>query len=115
MAKLQTQFLAFHNNIKLGTYAENGFLREKRDLIINKLKEKLTAKVEDGYPQFVKSFNQGSYALNTGIKPINGDYDIDVGVLLDCHIEDYKPVDLKELVAECIKHTNRKVDMSGHV
>lgn len=35
-----------------------------------------------------------------------------MGVLLDCHIEDYKPVDLKELVAECIKHTNRKVDVS---
>lgn len=115
MANLQKEFLTFHENIKIGTYEgkyANNTLREKRDLIINKLKEKLKAKVEEGYPQFVKSFNQGSYALNTGIKPIDGDYDIDVGVLLDCYIEDYKPVDLKDLVAECIEHTNRTVNVS---
>lgn len=116
MADLQTQFLAFHTEIKLGTYEgkhANGVLREKRDLIINQLKASLKAKEEEGYPQFVKSFNQGSYALNTGIKPIRtGDYDIDVGVLLDCHKEEYKPVELKELVAECIQYTNRDVDVS---
>lgn len=114
MANLQKQFLEFHDAIKLGTYEENGFLRDKRDLIVNKLKEKLKEKEGDGYPQFVRSFNQGSYALNTGIKPVRaGDYDIDVGVLLDCHIEDYEdPVELKELVAECIQHTNRDVVVS---
>ena len=116
MADLQTQFLAFHAEIKLGTYEgkhANGVLREKRDLIINQLKASLKAKEEEGYPQFVKSFNQGSYALNTGIKPIRtGDYDIDVGVLLDCHKEEYKPVELKELVAECIQYTNRDVNVS---
>ena len=116
MADLQTQFLAFHTEIKLGTYDgkhANGILREKRDLIIDQLKASLKAKEEEGYPQFVKSFNQGSYALNTGIKPIrDGDYDIDVGVLLDCHKEDYKPVELKELVADCIKYNNRIVEVS---
>lgn len=114
MADLQKQFLEFHNAIKLGTYEgkhANGVLREKRDLIINQLKASLKAKEEEGYPQFVKSFNQGSYALNTGIKPIRaGDYDIDVGVLLSCHKEDYTdPVELKKLVEECIQHTNREV------
>lgn len=116
MADLQTQFLAFHTEIKLGTYEgkhANGVLREKRDLIINQLKASLKAKEEEGYPQFVKSFNQGSYALNTGIKPVRaGDYDIDVGVLLDCNKEEYKPVELKELVAECIQYTNRDVNVS---
>ena len=113
MANLHTQFLAFHNTIRLGTYEENGFLREKRDLIINKIEEKLKEKKDEGYPQFVKSFNQGSYALNTGIKTIrDGDYDIDVGVLLDCHKEDYQPVELKELVADCIKHSKRTVEVS---
>ena len=113
MADLQKQFLEFHNAIKLGTYEENDFLREKRDLIIDKLKSKLAERKDDGYPQYERSFNQGSYALNTGIKPVRaGDYDIDVGVLLDCHKEDYKPVELKELVADCIKHNNRTVEVS---
>jgi len=113
MANLQKQFLEFHDAIKLGTYEENGFLREKRDLIIDKLKSKLAERKDDGYPQYERSFNQGSYALNTGIQPIrDGDYDIDVGVLLDCHKEDYKPVELKELVADCIKHNNRTVEVS---
>lgn len=114
MANLQKQFLEFHDAIKLGTYEENSFLRDKRDLIIEQLKSKLKERKDEGYPQFVKSFNQGSYALNTGIKPVRaGDYDIDVGVLLDCHIEDYEdPVELKELIAECIQHTNRDVVVS---
>ncbi|MBP3945232.1 nucleotidyltransferase [Psychrobacter sp. K31L] len=113
MADLQKQFLKFHNAIKLDTYEENGFLREKRDLIIDKLKSKLAERKDDGYPQYERSFNQGSYALNTGIQPIrDGDYDIDVGVLLDCHKENYKPVELKELVADCIKHNNRTVEVS---
>ena len=40
MADLQKQFLEFHNAIKLGTYGKR-LLREKRDLIIDKLKSKL--------------------------------------------------------------------------
>ena len=113
MADLQTQFLGFHSAIRLGTYEENSFLRDKRDLIIEQLKSRLKEKKDEGYPQYERSFNQGSYALNTGIKPIrDGDYDIDVGVLLDCHKEDYKPVELKELVADCIKHNNRTVEVS---
>lgn len=114
MADLQKQFLEFHNAIKLGTYEENDFLRKKRDLIIDKLKSKLAERKDDGYPQYERSFNQGSYALNTGIKPVRaGDYDIDVGVLLDCYIEDYEDtVELKELIAECIQHTNRDVVVS---
>lgn len=84
MADLQTQFLGFHSAIRLGTYEENSFLRDKRDLIIEQLKSRLKEKKDEGYPQYERSFNQGSYALNTGIKPIrDGDYDIDVGVLLD--------------------------------
>ncbi|MBH0064236.1 nucleotidyltransferase [Psychrobacter sp. SZ93C1] len=113
MADLQKQFLEFHDAIKLGTYEENGFLREKRNTIIDKLKSKLAERKDDGYPQYERSFNQGSYALNTGIQPVrDGDYDIDVGVLLDCHKEDYKPIELKELVADCIKHNNRTVEVS---
>lgn len=51
MADLQKQFLEFHNTIKLGSYEENEFLRDKRDLIINQLKTSLKAKKDEGYPQ----------------------------------------------------------------
>lgn len=44
MADLQKQFLGFHDAIKLGTYEENSSLREKRDLIIKQLKDRLKDK-----------------------------------------------------------------------
>lgn len=40
MADLQRQFLIFHSAIKLGTYEENGSLREKRNLVIAQMKNK---------------------------------------------------------------------------
>lgn len=114
MADLHKQFLVFHDTIKLGTYEENSILREKRDLLIDELKVRLKDKKDDNYPQFVKKFDQGSYALGTGIKPIkDGDYDIDVGVLLDCYKEAYNdPVEVKEMVKECLTHENRSVAVS---
>lgn len=114
MADLYKQFLVFHDTIKLGTYEENSILREKRDLLIDELKVRLKDKKDDNYPQFVKKFDQGSYALGTGIKPIkDGDYDIDVGVLLDCYKEAYNdPVEVKEMVKECLTHENRSVAVS---
>lgn len=66
MADLQKQFLVFHDTIKLGTYEENSTLRDKRDLLVDELKDRLKDKEEDEYPQFVKKFDQGSYALGTG-------------------------------------------------
>jgi hypothetical protein len=44
MADLQTQFLGFHSAIKLGTYEENDFLREKRNLVIDQLKNKRSSR-----------------------------------------------------------------------
>ena len=38
---LQKEFEDFHQKIRLGTYDENQTLREKRDLLIDELKDKL--------------------------------------------------------------------------
>lgn len=47
------------------------------------------------------------------MKPLkNEGFDIDVGVLLDCHIEDYDPVDLKKIVEECLQYSQRTVNIS---
>ena len=49
--------------------------------------------------------------MGTGIKPKDGDYDIDVGVQLDCNINDYEPVALKEIVRNALTYQNRTVEI----
>jgi hypothetical protein len=71
-AVLQSALLTFHNTIKLDNLDENALLREKRDNVLQRLRDRgLT----------FTPFNQGSYAMGTGLKPLNLDYDIDVGVV----------------------------------
>lgn len=107
MANPQKHYAKFHTNIRLGRYDEESTLREKRDLLTSTLKDEL--KKDPNGPQFVEYFNQGSYALGTGIKPKNGDYDIDVGVLLDCDKEEYGSVEIKKIVRDALTHSNRTV------
>lgn len=107
MAQLQTQFKQFHDAIKLGTYDEEATLRDKRDLLIANLKEGL--KKIDNAPTF-SHFNQGSYALGTGVRPKNSDYDIDVGLECNCAPDDYEdPVELKKIVRDALSHPRRTV------
>jgi hypothetical protein len=95
MADIQTQFVKFHQAIKLDD--ENSILREKRDILIKKLKDRLSDEL-DPPPQFTP-FNKGSYAMDLGVVPIGGDYDIDVGLDFDINKGDYEdPVKVKEWV-----------------
>lgn len=110
MANVQKQFEAFNDAIKLKRFEENSILREKRDIIRNKLKEKLPGVFQDNgeiCPEF-KFFDQGSYDIGTGIKPIEGDYDIDQGVYFKVSPEYYPdPVTLKKRVHQAlVGHTN---------
>lgn len=91
MADIQKQFEEFHDKIKLKRFGENATLREKRDIITNKIKDGLKVKFaddENGVPN-VEFIDQGSYAVDLGIFPEDGDYDIDEGVIFDLYIEDY--------------------------
>ena len=72
---LQSQFMKFHEAILLKRFDENAELREKRDRILKRLRDNLSVTFEP--------FNQGSYAMGTGVKPLDGDYDIDVGIVLN--------------------------------
>ncbi|NOK03985.1 MULTISPECIES: nucleotidyltransferase [Myxococcus] len=108
MAVVQTQMIQFDEAIRLKRFDENKELREKRDIIIEKLRKKfeaLRAEKKD-VPTF-ESFNQGSYEMGTGIHPEKGDYDIDVGLAFNCATTKYlNPVDLKLLVDDALKgHT----------
>lgn len=103
MAKLQEQFIEFHDIIKLDD--ENRSLREKRDIILTKLRANMP-----GEARPFKEFNQGSYAMGTGIQPVDGDYDIDVGLRFDMSTDDADPVAAKKWVYDALhNHTQRVV------
>jgi hypothetical protein len=114
MANVQSQILEFDKAIRLGRFEENATLREKRDRVLNRLRDKFAALREEGkdVPTF-KPFDQGSYRMGTGVQPADGDYDIDEGLRFECSTKDYPdPVALKVLVADALSgHTELGTDI----
>lgn len=110
MADIQKQFKEFHESIKLKRFNENAELREKRDIIKNKIKDGLKSKFEekDEVVPSVEFIDQGSYAVDLGIMPEDKDYDIDEGIVFDLYIEDYKDgVELKKWIRDILEnHTS---------
>ena len=107
MVNLQSEFEEFHDNIKLNEYEENDTLHEKRDILLNKLKKNISSNASS-----YTTFNQGSYAMGTGIKPDDGDYDIDVGLRFNIDKDDYSdPVDVKKWVFDALEGHTKKVEI----
>ncbi len=103
MIDLQKEFIEFHNKIKLDD--ENQKLREKRDILLNKLKNNIS---EDAASY--TTFNQGSYAMGTGIHPEDEDYDIDIGIKFSINKDDYSdPVEVKKWVRDALNGHTKKV------
>lgn len=98
MANLQKYFKNFHDTIKL-EYDDNKELRDKRDELIEFLKENMP---EESCS--FETFNQGSYSMFTGVKPIDdGDYDIDVALLFNLSKDDYtNPITVKKWVYDSL-------------
>jgi Cyclic GMP-AMP synthase DncV-like, nucleotidyltransferase domain len=116
MANLQKQMNDFHDKIRLKGFEKNERLKDKRDLLLKNLRDKLNSDDED--PKlFFKEFNQGSYAMHTGVKPFNsdqGEFDIDVGLAFDLNSEKHQtyidnPVKLKERVLKALNHPSRTI------
>lgn len=110
MAQIQKQFDKFNSAIMLRRFGENETLREKRDIVRNRLKEQLPQVFEqhdDECPSFYFR-DQGSYEMGTGIKPLDGDYDIDQGLYLEVGTSAYPdPVTVKKYVHESLAgHTS---------
>ncbi len=112
MANVQTYFNKFHNVIRR-SYDDNSILREKRDLLVKDIRVGLRRYFQDyniRTPKF-ETFNQGSYAIGTGIEPLRGeDYDIDVGLIFYLSKNDYFPVQVKQWVFEALNTGNRTVE-----
>ena len=105
MPTVQKQFEEFHAAIKLDNDDEKAKLREKRKV----LTDALSANLDKEVPAF-ETFNQGSYAMHTGVVPVDGNYDIDVGVIFDCNPSKYPdPVVLKKKVRDAVDTHGRTV------
>jgi hypothetical protein len=107
VADCRSQFNKFHENIKLKE--ENEILKEKRDIIIKKLNEKLPEETDYEF----SVFNQGSYAMNTGIKPIDDDYDIDVGLYFEMSKSDVDPISAKKWILNALEGHTKDVKMKN--
>ncbi|MDM8556949.1 nucleotidyltransferase [Desulfococcaceae bacterium HSG7] len=106
MAELQKKFITFHNRIKV----DSEELREKRDIILDKIKAYLKKK---GHP-VPELINQGSYIYGVGIKPIGDlDYDIDVGLAFNIKASEYEAKTVRAWVYDAIKNHTMKVDPRG--
>ncbi|WP_224250141.1 nucleotidyltransferase domain-containing protein [Hyalangium gracile] len=100
----QPLFRRFHEAIQLKRFDENAELIEKRDRILKRLRDNL--KGPGNVKVTFEPFNQGSYAMGTGIKPLNKDYDIDVGIELNLDYRSHDPVEVKGWVYKAIEgHT----------
>lgn len=102
---LQKEFGEFHQKIAQDDY---GDLRDKREMLIQELRDWLKQNNKPGFDEF----NQGSYAMKTTIKPLDGeDYDIDVGLEFHLSIDKYKdPTEVKQWVIDAFsKKQNRNV------
>ena len=112
MANVQTYFNKFHNTIQR-SYDEGSILREKRDLLLRDIRDGLRRYFQDAglrIPRF-DDFNQGSYAMGTGIAPLPGeDYDIDVGLIFHIPKENYSSVKVKQWVHNALQSGNRTVE-----
>ncbi len=103
MADVQKNFKDFHEKIKLDD--ENDVLREKRDIVLDVLKNNIDKDVAS-YTTFI----HGSYSMGTGIKPIDGDYDIDVGIRFSIDKDDYSDATIpKNWVFEAVDGHTKEV------
>lgn len=107
---LQTRFIKFHEAIKLKRYDENRTLIEKRDAVLDKVRDGLARQFK-GTGKAVPTFtpiNLGSYEMGTGVKPLDSDYDIDVGLVFNLKTSDHEPLTVKGWVFNAVDgHTKR--------
>ncbi len=95
---VQSQLKKFNETIKLD-YDVKSELIEKREILLNKLRD------SGKLPSFVE-INQGSYAMNIGVEPLDKEFDIDVGLRFSVNKDDYEPMELKNIIYDVLNsHT----------
>jgi cyclic GMP-AMP synthase DncV-like protein len=103
---LQRMFIAFHDGIKHEQFGERALLRERKELLLTDLRRMLPPELK------VTAFDQGSYAMQTGVMPLDGDFDIDVGLIFECDKRSLGgPVEAKRLVCDALARGSRRVSI----
>jgi hypothetical protein len=106
MANVQKQFEAFHAAIRMD-YDMDEMLREKRDIILDKIASRLAAAGRPGFKRLL----QGSYQMKTGDKPLRGEpFDMDVGLRFEFTDDDYSAKDARQWVLDAIDRHTASVD-----
>ncbi|WP_257450034.1 cyclic GMP-AMP synthase DncV-like nucleotidyltransferase [Archangium lipolyticum] len=98
----QPLFRRFHETIQLKRHGETAELIQKSERIFKRLRDNL--------PVSFRPFYQGSYVMGTGIKPLNGHYDLDVGLEFDLDPRTNDPVKVKEWVYKAVSEHTTKVE-----
>lgn len=102
---LQTQFIKFHNKIKLGR-EDNAYkdAKEKDQSILEELK---VAFRNAGYP-VIDSFYQGSLSMHMAITHPSEDFDIDRALIINANDAPDDPVEVKKLVLKVLENRGFK-------
>jgi len=109
MAKLQQYFEQFHAAIR-ADYEMNKTLREKKDIILNRIRKHLSDNGRPGFDELL----QGSYKMKTGVDPIAAlEYDIDVGLRFAFNETDYDAKTVRRWVLEAVSGHTDKVEEMG--
>lgn len=111
MTDLQREFRKFNDEISLERDREKATLAEKRARILDRLKDGIKKQRATGTE--IPSYdvrNQGSYAMGTGIKPLDGDYDLDVALVFELSTTEYPdPVEVKRWVFDALDGHTKEV------
>ncbi len=94
----QPLFRRFDEKIKLHRYQENKELVERGQVVLDHIRQNIAV------PHSFDFFWQGSYAIGTGTQPVNGDYDIDIGVEFNVRHDEHNPVTVKRWVYNAVKN-----------
>lgn len=102
---VQRAFERFHERIRHEQFGERDLLRERREILLARLKQTLNPDLSP------RLFAQGSYALQTGVKSITGSgFDLDMGLVLQCRRTDLpEPIEAKQDVRDALRHGSRRV------
>ncbi|MTI65450.1 MAG: nucleotidyltransferase [Firmicutes bacterium] len=105
MYNLGDEFLKFHNKKVKLLYTEKQKLRNLKKLNLDRLKAGLNEinEEEDKFYKIIKTYEQGSVAMNTVTQNDNNEYDIDIAVIFEKDNIPNQPLDARKLVADALK------------
>ncbi|MDO8279409.1 MAG: hypothetical protein Q7T63_14930 [Burkholderiaceae bacterium] len=103
---LQKTFTELHEAIKHEQFGERELLRQRRELLL----EQLGLNLPEGIR--LRAFDQGSYAMQTGVRPLCGEFDIDIGLILQCDKSRFaNSIEAKRMVHDALARGSRSVSI----